>query len=57
MYVGDSSIKPVFGVSLQEHLRVTERRIALPLEICIRALQELGMSEEGLFRVAGSKCN
>lgn len=53
--LGDSPIKPVFGTSLEEHLRVTKRRIAYPLEICIRALQELGMSEEGLFRVAGSK--
>ncbi|KAK9745666.1 BAR domain [Popillia japonica] len=52
--IGDSPIKPVFGTSLEEHLRVTHRRIAYPIEICIRALQELGMSEEGLFRVAGS---
>ncbi|KRT81169.1 hypothetical protein AMK59_5773 [Oryctes borbonicus] len=52
--IGDSPIKPVFGTSLYEHLRVTNRRIAYPMEICIRALQELGMSEEGLFRVAGS---
>ncbi|GJQ67958.1 RhoGAP92B [Trypoxylus dichotomus] len=50
----DSPIKPVFGTSLTDHLKVTNRRIAYPMEICIRALQELGMSEEGLFRVAGS---
>ncbi|XP_022911194.1 rho GTPase-activating protein 92B-like [Onthophagus taurus] len=52
--IGDSRIKPIFGTSLEEHLRVTNRRIAYPLEICICALSEIGMSEEGLFRVAGS---
>ncbi|CAG9770390.1 unnamed protein product [Ceutorhynchus assimilis] len=51
--IGDSPVKRVFGVSLQEHLRVNGRRLAYPLEICVTALQEHSMSEEGLFRIAG----
>lgn len=55
LFSGDSSVKAVFGINLEEHLRVTGRRIAYPLELCVCALTELGMSEEGLFRVAGGK--
>lgn len=50
----DSSVRKVFGTSLTEHLRVTGKRIAYPLEICITALSQDGMLEEGLFRVAAS---
>lgn len=46
-------MKKVFGVSLQEHLRVTGKKLAYPLEICITTLSEFGLSEEGLFRIAG----
>ncbi|XP_072394395.1 rho GTPase-activating protein 44-like isoform X2 [Diabrotica undecimpunctata] len=52
--IGDSHVRKVFGTSLKEHLRITNKRIAYPLEICISALTEYGMSEEGLFRVAAS---
>ncbi|KAG5897372.1 hypothetical protein JTB14_022080 [Gonioctena quinquepunctata] len=52
--IGDSPVRRVFGTSLKEHLRITGKRIAYPLEICITALSEYGMSEEGLFRVAAS---
>ncbi|XP_028129947.2 rho GTPase-activating protein 92B isoform X2 [Diabrotica virgifera virgifera] len=52
--IGDSHVRRVFGTSLKEHLRITNKRIAYPLEICISALTEYGMSEEGLFRVAAS---
>lgn len=53
LFVGDSPSKAVFGLDLAEHLRISNRRIAFPLELCIRALTELGLSEEGLFRVVG----
>lgn len=53
LFVGDSPVRAVFGVALEEHLRVTGRKIAYPIELCVCALTELGMSEEGLFRVAG----
>ncbi|XP_025831991.1 rho GTPase-activating protein 17-like [Agrilus planipennis] len=51
--IGDSPVKAVFGLNLEEHLRVTGRSIAYPLELCICALSEIGMLEEGLFRVVG----
>ncbi|CAH0548046.1 unnamed protein product [Brassicogethes aeneus] len=51
--IGNSSVKKMFGTSLEEHLRVNKRHLAMPLEICITALSER-MTEEGLFRVAGS---
>jgi hypothetical protein len=46
-------VKPVYGVELKEHLRVTDRKIAFPIELCVCALLEIGMGEEGLFRLAG----
>ncbi|XP_046408846.1 rho GTPase-activating protein 44-like isoform X1 [Ischnura elegans] len=52
-YIKDSATKPVYGQPLEEHLRVTKRKIAFPIELCVCALLELGMEEEGLFRVAG----
>lgn len=52
-YIRDSATKPVYGQSLEEHLRVTDRKVAFPIELCVCALLELGMEEEGLFRVAG----
>jgi hypothetical protein len=36
-----------------EHLRVTQRKVAFPIELCVCALLELGMEEEGLFRITG----
>ncbi|CAG0895997.1 unnamed protein product [Darwinula stevensoni] len=55
----ESSIKSnptqrVYGTSLDEHLKVTGRKIACPVETCVCALLETGLEEEGLFRVAGS---
>nr|CAI5834456.1 unnamed protein product [Callosobruchus analis] len=52
--IGNSAVRKVFGTSLKEHLRITGKRLAYPLEICITALSEYGLSEEGLFRVAAS---
>ncbi|XP_076459624.1 rho GTPase-activating protein 44-like isoform X5 [Babylonia areolata] len=49
-----SPVKPVFGMSLEDHLHVMERDISLVLEACILTLLEIGMEEEGLFRIAGS---
>lgn len=46
--------KPVYGVPLEEHLRVTGRDIALVIEACVVTIMEgEGMEEEGLFRIAG----
>lgn len=53
-FINDSSVKPVFGYYLEEHLRVSGRSIALPIELCVCTLHELALKEEGLFRIAGS---
>ncbi|KAI5651746.1 rhoGAP domain-containing protein [Phthorimaea operculella] len=52
-FINDSSTKPVFGYPLEEHLRVTQRTIAYPIELCVCTLHELALNEEGLFRIAG----
>lgn len=52
-YISDNGMKPVYGQPLEEHLRVTNRKIALPIQLCVSALLRLGMEEEGLFRIAG----
>ncbi|XP_029456175.1 rho GTPase-activating protein 44 isoform X2 [Rhinatrema bivittatum] len=46
--------KPSFGKALEEHLAVSGREIAFPIEACVTMLLECGMQEEGLFRVAPS---
>lgn len=46
--------RPVFAAPLEDHLRYSGRRIALPLEVCCSALTELGLRDEGLFRVSGN---
>ncbi|XP_017277317.1 rho GTPase-activating protein 17b isoform X2 [Kryptolebias marmoratus] len=43
---------PAFGTALEEHLKKSNREIALPLEACVMMLLETGMKEEGLFRIA-----
>ncbi|KAJ8345026.1 hypothetical protein SKAU_G00292190 [Synaphobranchus kaupii] len=44
--------KPAFGTHLDEHLKRSNREIALPIEACVMMLLETGMKEEGLFRIA-----
>ncbi|XP_031727935.1 rho GTPase-activating protein 17b isoform X1 [Anarrhichthys ocellatus] len=44
--------KPAFGTALDEHLKRSNREIALPMEACVMMLLETGMKEEGLFRIA-----
>ncbi|XP_069785661.1 rho GTPase-activating protein 44 isoform X2 [Narcine bancroftii] len=46
--------KPSFGKPLEEHLGISGREIAFPVEACVTMLLECGMQEEGLFRVAAS---
>ncbi|KAL1131175.1 hypothetical protein AAG570_012411 [Ranatra chinensis] len=46
-----SRLGPVFGRPLEEHLKVTGRKIAFPIELCVCGLLELGIAEEGIFRV------
>lgn len=37
---------PAFGTALEEHLKKSNREIALPIEACIMMLLETGMKEE-----------
>ncbi|KAI1886592.1 hypothetical protein AGOR_G00197400 [Albula goreensis] len=46
--------KPCYGKHLEEHLSISGRDIAFPIEACVTMLLECGMQEEGLFRVAPS---
>ncbi|XP_062382802.1 rho GTPase-activating protein 44-like [Sardina pilchardus] len=46
--------KPCYGKPLEEHLTLSGRDIAFPIEACVTMLLECGMQEEGLFRVAPS---
>ncbi|XP_029311843.1 rho GTPase-activating protein 44-like isoform X7 [Cottoperca gobio] len=46
--------KPCYGKSLEEHLALSGRDIAFPIEACVTMLLECGMQEEGLFRIAPS---
>ncbi|XP_077595515.1 rho GTPase-activating protein 44 isoform X7 [Stigmatopora nigra] len=46
--------KPSYGKPLEEHLELSGRDIAFPIEACVTMLLECGMQEEGLFRVAPS---
>ncbi|XP_036072965.1 rho GTPase-activating protein 44 isoform X2 [Oryzias melastigma] len=46
--------KPCYGKPLEEHLVLSGRDIAFPIEACVTMLLECGMQEEGLFRIAPS---
>ncbi|XP_029633381.1 SH3 domain-binding protein 1 isoform X3 [Octopus sinensis] len=51
--IDTNPVKPVYGVCLLDHLKVTERNIALVIEGCVCTLVDTGLEEEGLFRIAG----
>ena len=42
-------MEPVFGVALDDHLRATNLKIALPIQICVSALLKVEKIEKGLF--------
>ncbi|CDW51923.1 rho GTPase activating protein 44 [Trichuris trichiura] len=46
--------RPVYGQSLEKHLRYSSREIALVLEVCCAALTDIGLNAEGLFRIPGN---
>ena len=43
----------IFGVSLQDHLKATEREVSVVIESCVAFLLSF-LEEEGLFRIPGS---
>lgn len=46
--------KPCYGKPLEEHLTLSGREIAFPVEACVTMLLDCGLQEEGLFRVTPS---
>ncbi|CAG9535479.1 unnamed protein product [Cercopithifilaria johnstoni] len=46
--------RPVFGCHLEDHLRCSNRSVALVLEVCCSILKYQGFHEKGLFRVSGN---
>ncbi|QQP55793.1 Rho GTPaseactivating protein 17like, partial [Caligus rogercresseyi] len=50
----DSCAIPVYGTELKTHLSKYGRIIAVPLQLCVCRLIQLGLEEEGLFRIAAS---
>ena len=53
-FVELASVTPVYGNSLEDHLKRINRDISAVLEECICTLLMNGVNEEGLFRIAGS---
>ncbi|KAI2799563.1 hypothetical protein RDWZM_007581 [Blomia tropicalis] len=51
--IANTTQKPVFEVSLEEHLRTSGRQISVVIETCIKLLLPF-MEEEGIFRISGS---
>ncbi|KAK0051747.1 rho GTPase-activating protein 44 [Biomphalaria pfeifferi] len=52
--IDNAPCKPVYGMPLEEHLRLMKRDISLVIEACVTVLLECGLEEEGLFRIAGA---
>ncbi|KAK4312324.1 hypothetical protein Pmani_016223 [Petrolisthes manimaculis] len=52
--VDGSTLGPVFGAQLSEHLKRSRQDIAVVLRVCVCRLLQAGLYEEGLLRVAGS---
>ena len=48
-------MKPTFGFPIEEHLFLQGREIAAPIDILSMWLMELGIEEEGLFRLGGNQ--
>ncbi|XP_059621494.1 rho GTPase-activating protein 92B [Phlebotomus argentipes] len=53
-FIKDNKNKRIFRVPLEEHLAATNRKISYVIELCVCALLEKGLYEEGLLRVGCS---
>jgi len=45
-FSGESSLRPVFGCPLEEHLRAQNRTIAFVLEECLTHLHDAAIEEQ-----------
>ena len=50
----ESHVRPLFGMSLEEHGKLSKREVALVIQDCVEALRDGCLDTEGLFRIAGS---
>lgn len=48
----ETTMRPVFGERLEDHLFSTNRTIAFPIALTVRYLLDSGLSDEGLFRIS-----
>ncbi|KAG1672811.1 Rho GTPase-activating protein 44 [Nymphon striatum] len=48
------TIRPIFGVPLEQHLLVSGRKIAFAIETSVYFFFQYGMDEEGIFRIPAS---
>ena len=55
MNADETQDRPVFGLALEEHLRISKREISAVLETCCNGLREWMTDTEGLFRIAGGQ--
>ncbi len=51
----DTNVRPVFGETLEDHLKASGRRIALPVALSVACLLESGLEDEGLFRISAKQ--
>ncbi len=51
----ETNVRPVFGEALEDHLRATGRRIALPVALSVACLLDSGLGDEGLFRISAKQ--
>ena len=47
----ETTMRPIFGEDLVDHLNACKRKIAKPLALSIMSLLDGGLTDEGLFRI------
>ena len=50
--LSETTLRPVFGEPLEDHLNATGRTIAFPIALSVRYLLDSGLNDEGLFRIS-----
>lgn len=47
----ETTMRPIFGEDLDDHLKASNRKIAKPIALSIMSLLDGGLTDEGLFRI------
>ena len=50
----ESQERPLFGMCLAEHQKLSKKDVAVVVQDCVEALRDGWLDTEGLFRIAGS---